>query len=125
MAKLLIALVGGLFLLYGLAYILAPTSMMFWTTGDGLDTASARIDTRATYGGLFCAVGVALLGLSRDQNHQGFGLIFVATVLFGMAIGRSFGLLLDGTGNLLMWLFVGLELGGGALALWLLRRQRG
>jgi len=117
MGRFVVLATGLFFLFYGIAFALAPLTMTALVTDDSPDTASAIIDLRATYGGLSCAVGVALLVLSARPAMLPMGLLLTATVLLAMAAGRLLGMLLDGNPNGLMVVYLVAELVFGALAL--------
>ena len=112
-------------MLYGLAFTIFPGGMFLLVTGSEPESTSALVDFRATYGGMTLAVGAALVYLQVNRQF-GAGLVIVILVLLGMAIARILGLLLDGAGNFLMYLFLALELVGSALAffaLWTIREE--
>ena len=81
LARLMILLTALVFAAYGVGFIVAPLSMLEWATGAVVNTPSAIIDLRATYGGLSLAVGLVLYGLKRhtaglargDCAHAGHG----------------------------------------------------
>ena len=60
-ATAVIWITGLFFVLYGLAFTIAPFEMAAWVTGDAPGTPSAAIDMRATYGGMSIAVGLTIL----------------------------------------------------------------
>lgn len=115
------ALVFGL---YGLGCVVAPEAMLYWATGSAPATASGVIDVRATYGGMSAAVGALLLLLAWRPETVRIGVWAVLLLMLGMAGGRSVGLLLDGSGNAVMWTYFGLEILTATAALLLLRRTR-
>ena len=92
--------------------------------GIELKEPAARIDVRATYGGLDLGLAAFLIWcLLRDERLR-TGLVAVGFVCAGLGLTRLLGIALEGQGTQLMWSFVGIEL---AVALWLfvyLRRSR-
>ena len=125
--KLLSALViwgSALFFVgYGLGFVLFPAPLAGWITGSTPAGASALMDMRATYGGMTVAVGVLFGWLGHAEERRGLALMAIAVVLLAMAAGRGLGMLLDGAGNVFMWLYLAGELLFGGLALWLAKRS--
>ena len=111
------------FTVYGSAFIFMPEMMLYWVTGSNLNTPSAIIDTRATYGGMSLAVGLLLHYFSIKEVYQKLGLIFVILLMGNMALGRSLGILIDGEANFIIWLYLVGELVTLSLAAWLLKKQ--
>ena len=121
--SIVILMAAAFFLLYGLAFTIFPGGMSLLVTGSEPESTSALVDFRAAYGGMTLAVGAALVYLQVNRQF-GSGLVIVILVLLGMAIARILGLLLDGAGNFLMYLYLALELAGSALAFFALWRIR-
>ncbi|MEM6583044.1 MAG: DUF4345 family protein [Pseudomonadota bacterium] len=120
--RFVIFLAAFFFLLYGLAFALLPSGMAMIVTGSGPEGVSALIDFRATYGGLNIAVGLVLFYLFTIKQLRAC-LVVIIVVLLSMAVTRTIGLLLDGSGNLFMYLFLVLEIVGAALAAIAMRGQ--
>lgn len=116
-----IYLAAAFFLFYGLAFTIAPAEMSQLITASEPRGVSALVDFRATYGGMTAAIGAALFYLHSIHQFRP-GLVIIILVLMGMAIARTAGLLVDGNGNLMMYLYLALELAGSGLALFALRR---
>jgi hypothetical protein len=57
LGSVLIRLNAAFFVVYGLAFVLAPEAVGRAITGSAPDTSSGVIDMRATYGGMTVAVG--------------------------------------------------------------------
>lgn len=120
--KFVIYLAVGFFLLYGVAFSIAPIAMSTLVTGSAPTGTSAIVDFRATYGGMTIAVGLILLYLSAiGQSHA--SLVSIIIVLLGMAVPRTLGFILDGRANGLMYVYLILEIGGSALAWLALKRS--
>src|SRR5512139_306405 len=80
---------------FGVALLFAP-DLLTLMAGLGLDAPSARTDVRATYGGLFTALGCwALLGARREALLRPV-LLFLLLALAMLATGRILGLVIDG-----------------------------
>jgi len=97
-------------------------------TGVELPTPSARTEVRGFYGGmeLGFAAFFAVAALRPDWFRA--GLVAQVLAFWGMAAGRVFGVLIDGSPISLMFLLIALEtLGGlvGLVVLLILRRRAG
>ena len=123
--KLLIILTALFFLMYGVAFALFPTALLSWVTDGQVDSSSALIDLRATYGGMSLAIGVMLLLSARNPHWHRLGLITIVVLMLCMAGGRTLGLVLDGSPNVMMWVYLALEVTVAMIALLLLRRKAG
>lgn len=119
MAKLLVWATGIVFILYGVAFMFIPAEMAVFVTGDRPRTASGIIDLRATYGGMSVAVGVILLLLLSRPENLHLALICIAIVLLAMAVGRMSGMFKDGNPNIVMYLYLTVEIIVSSFALWL------
>ena len=106
LARLMILLTALVFAAYGVGFIVAPLTMLEWATGAVVNTPSAIIDLRATYGGLSLAVGLVLYGLGRSQGGTPLGLRVVIELMLGMGGGRLVGVTA-----------LGVEFGGEAVVL--------
>lgn len=60
LGSVLIRLNAAFFVVYGLAFVVAPEAVGRAITGSAPGTPSGVIDMRATYGGMTVAVGLAL-----------------------------------------------------------------
>ena len=58
--NLLVVLGAAFFIVYGVAFIFAPTAMASFITGAAPAHPSSMIDFRATYGGMTLGVGLIL-----------------------------------------------------------------
>ena len=106
---------AAFFFLYGLAFTFYPQGMAYLVTESEPRGISAIVDFRATYGGMTAAVGATLFYLHSIHQVRP-SLVIIIFVLIGMAIARTFGLLIDGEGNFIMYVYLLLELAGSALA---------
>ena len=82
----------------------------------------ARTDVRATYGGLELGFGILLVlcALRREWIRPGLWALALSTG--GFAIGRLTGLLVEGTINNFMLVFLVIEIVVTLLAVFVLRR---
>ncbi len=117
MARFLAWATGLFFVAYGLAFALAPLGMIVFVTGDYPQATSGVIDIRATHGGMSAAVGLAILALAWRRETLRHALALTALVLLAMAAGRVLGMVLDGSPNVIMYLFLAAELVVGVAAL--------
>ncbi len=115
-----IYLTAATFFLYGLAFSFAPAATSFLVTGSYPQGVPALVDFRATYGGMSVAIGATLYYL-HAINLIRPALVVVIFVLGGMAITRTIGMIVDGAGNVLMTLYLVLEVTGSLLALLAIR----
>ena len=111
------------FIAYGLGFVFFPETLGLLVTGSAPSTSSGVIDMRATYGGMTVGLGV-LFGLSaRDPRTVRLGVWGIIVVMIGMASGRLFGMIQDGTPNSIMYIYLALEIVMVILASWALRRE--
>ena len=111
------------FIAYGLGFVFFPETLALLVTGSAPSTSSGVIDMRATYGGMTLGLGV-LFGLSAsDPRTVRLGVWGIIVVMIGMAAGRLFGMIQDGTPNPIMYIFLAVEIVVVILASWALRRD--
>ena len=80
MSKGLILLTSAVFFFYGLAFAIAPNSMLSHATGGYATSASMLVDIRATYGGMSIGVALILFLLSQKTSTHNTGLLAVIFV---------------------------------------------
>lgn len=104
----------------GLMFLFAPVR---WArlVEISLPTPMSRTDLRATYGGFDLAMGVFLAISAQRPEWHGPGLLAAGLALFGFALGRLAGFLVERRADRLMVLFFVVEVIGGALCLWAYR----
>ncbi|QBY05435.1 DUF4345 domain-containing protein [Thalassotalea sp. HSM 43] len=112
------------FLLFAVAFILAPEYALTLTTGQTLTSATAIVDLRATYGGLSLAIAILLFWLLAKQQLLPIALIAVLTLMLAMAATRLIGLLLMPDAAIIMYVYFILEVAAVLTASWLLRRNK-
>ena len=122
MEMIVVRLNALVFLLYGIGFLVLPEALSRFVADTGPQTVSGIVDMRATYGGMSVAVGVLLLVLAFRPETVRTGLLGVLLLMLCMAGGRILGMLLDGAGNPMMWIYLALELVMAAVALGLMRR---
>ena len=104
------------FVAYGILFVIDPSGWFANITNAELETTTSLIEVRSTYGGMTVALGI-FIGLLYLRGFQLQSMHLIALVLVGMATARTLGLLIDGPGNTLMYVYLALELIGAALAL--------
>lgn len=101
----------------GLASLLRPVEMAAIVELP-LPSAAARTDVRAVYGGVITGIGVFLLMCTLRRGMVRTGLAAAACVFGGAALGRVFGLSIEGFGQPLMLIIALLETIAAGLAVW-------
>ena len=82
-----LAVLGALFLLYGLYCFVRP-GFLAEAAGVSGTSATGVAELRAMYGGLQAAMGVLLLAAARDPRLELAGLAALAFVMPGLATAR-------------------------------------
>lgn len=124
MTKFFILFTAVIFFLYGGIFIFFPHQAWLYVVQSGVDTNSASIDLRATYGGLNIGVGIILYVLARQNSTLKIGLLTVFLLMLSMAFGRMVGIVVDGEPNQAMYIYLALELLAGVVSLVLFKRFR-
>lgn len=122
--KILIWFTAAIFLAYGFLFALYPSSFSNIVTGSMPATTSGLIDMRATYGGMSIAVGLLMFLLGANERTIKLGLLSVFVVLLGMAITRVFGIIVDGSPNKLMYIYLLAEVVPATIAIVLYRNTK-
>lgn len=99
----IVRITAAVFTLYGIGFVVAPELLSQFVTGAIPASASGLIDMRATYGGMSVAIGVLLFVLSSGRGGIEYGLLGVIILMLCMASGRIYGIAVDGSANLLMY----------------------
>ena len=107
-SKFIVVLTAIVFLLYGVGFSVIPELLSHFVTGSSPTSPSGVIDMRSTYGGMSIAVGILLFLLSR--SHLNLGLTATLILMVSMAVTRTYGLLIDGPANSLMFVYLALEI---------------
>lgn len=116
MATALVLLVAVFFLGMGLLGLAAPQALIR-PFDIGLETATARTEVRAVYGGFGVAVGALLVVAAFDIGglRQGVTLA-VAVALAGMAMGRLIARVSESPGRFYpSWFYFWVELAAAAM----------
>ncbi len=112
---------GFIFFGYGVVCLFSP-SMPADYAGISLPTSSGETEIRAMYGGLQAALGAFLVGCAFSANRQAEGLRVMVFLIGGLALGRAFGLLLDGLTSYNIYALA-YEASVAVVALWALRQN--
>lgn len=122
-ATVIVRINAVLFLLYGIGFIFFPEAMAQMVSGSAPSQTSALIDMRATYGGMSAGIGLLLFALGNGQAMARKGLLGVVLLMVGMASGRLYGIVVDGSPNLTMHIYLGLELAMATVAIWAMSKR--
>lgn len=117
--RIFLALVSLAFLVFGLIGLINPVGTVL-PLEIAIQTAQAKTEIRATYGGLMLGIGILLAYTAYDANAVKWGLIAVICLLFTIGLTRLYGLLVDGTQAKLQWQLLSMELGPALIALLIL-----
>jgi hypothetical protein len=86
-----LVIIGLIFFSFGMAYFVYPVTMIEFS-GMKIPTATAKADTWAIYAGIQIGFGLFLLACSRRLELFEAGLLSIAFVFGGVAIGRTLGI---------------------------------
>ncbi|MGB0495042.1 MAG: DUF4345 family protein [Kangiellaceae bacterium] len=104
------------FFIYGILFLINPLDWFYIVTNDLLKNPTSLIDIRSTYGGVNIAVAVFIRYLYL-RSYKILCMNLISTILLIMASARILGMMIDGSGNWIMTVYLILELIGGGLAL--------
>ena len=90
--------------------------------GIQLQGPEARIDVRATYGGMELGFAAFLLMCLRHEAWVRVGLTASGCVVAGFGFARLLAIAIEGQSTPMMWGLVGFELTGALVVFWVLRR---
>ena len=88
------------------------------------DSASSRNELRANYGGQFLMFGVFFLIAARTTVHRVSAYLILSFAMAGLALGRTYAMLMDGVGNPFVTGLLGVEIVLFALCFWRYRSVR-
>ena len=118
-ARVVVATIGLLTLVFGIAGLTMPTTVMEWVgfAEYAPTTHQGAIETRAVYGGAVIVLGAfSLWFATAPRAHRG-ELVLIAFFWLGLFGGRMVGVSIDGSPGLFNWLGAILELTVGSLLL--------
>ncbi|MBL1417877.1 MAG: DUF4345 family protein [Moritella sp.] len=106
---------AAVFIIYGVIGFLEPVSSVA-NMGIIIDNNHAKIEVRATYGGLLVGLGVLFAySASRDSSVR-FGLVAIICILTTVGLSRLYGIIVDGDNETIQWDFLIMELVGAVIA---------
>jgi hypothetical protein len=111
-----VLLIAAAFAAMGLMALVRPEGIVAYFGTREL-TRDGRNEVRAVYGGFGLAIAALLCGAQYHAALRPGALLAVAVALLGMAGGRVVSALLDGPPGRWPWIFMGVELAGGAALL--------
>ncbi len=121
MSRTVLSIVGVLWMLFGLACLVAPSGMIA-VTGIDLTSGQSTAEVRAMYGGAELGFGAFLLYASRSASLVRPALLALAMVMAGFALGRVSGVMIDGALDGVTLGSLATEVAIFALAMFALRR---
>jgi hypothetical protein len=121
MSKIFVLGMAAVFLLYGLLFFVIPIETFQFVVDGTVTSSSGVTDLRATYGGMSVGVGVILYMLGMSPQMLKMGLVSVFALMFGMAFGRSVGIIFDGNTNSYMYIYLVLEIAASFVSLVLIK----
>ncbi|GJM14480.1 MAG: hypothetical protein DHS20C12_28830 [Pseudohongiella sp.] len=121
--KLVVWITAAFFLGYGILFVFIPQAMSESVVSATIQSSSALIDTRATYGGMSIAMGVMMILLTSSAETMRLAVLSVVISMSAMAASRTLGILIDGDPNALMLGYLVAEIFAAVLAAVLLRRM--
>jgi hypothetical protein len=122
LSRMLLICTGFLVLVGGLVTLIEPR--MLEPLGLRLDTPLAVNEIRARYGGVQTFVGVFLIVGAFAVRVRDAALMLLATLAFGLVIGRAVGIALDGWPGPLVGVFLAVEAVAAVAATGLLVARR-
>ena len=123
----MLTLIGaGFFVVYGVLFSTLPATFSALVTDSLPASSSSLIDMRATYGGMSIAVGIVLVMLSSNKETLRQAVVMLFLLMVCMASTRTIGMVADGDPNLVMYVYLILEVIAAALCLsWLTVTSKG
>jgi uncharacterized protein DUF4345 len=110
--RLTVASLGAIMLVFGFVAILRPLlvlGMLGFVVVDASHTAFCLGETRATYGGVFAAMGVVTLWAAIDPYRYRDRTLAIGLLWLGACAARLFGTSVDGSPGPLGWVSAGFE----------------
>lgn len=114
-SRILLVLLGLMFLGFGVAFLLRPTQMAQMVRIE-LPEPTARTEIRAFYGGLEIGLAVFLFVCAATGAWVQPGLLAAGLACAGPALGRTVGLVLDGRPQSVIFTILAVEVACAAAA---------
>ena len=118
-ARVVVATIGLLTLVFGIAGLTMPTTVMEWVgfAEYAPTTHQGAIEARAVYGGAFVVLGAFTLWFATAPRAHRGELVLIAFLWLGLFGGRMVGISIEGSTGIFNWLGALLELTVGCLLL--------
>jgi Domain of unknown function (DUF4345) len=111
------------FIAFGLWGLISPAEMVR-SFGISLGGPDGQTMIRASYGGFLIGEGALFAWCALSPSRERFGLVAVALMTLPILLSRLIGMVIDGATSPYHQTYVGIELVGVCLALWLLRKEK-
>jgi hypothetical protein len=118
-ARVVVATIGLLTLIFGVAGLAMPLTVMEWVgfAEYAPTTHQGAVEARAVYGGLFVVLGAFTLWFATAPRAHRGELVLIAFLWLGVFGGRMVGVSIDGSPGIFNWLGALVELTVGSLLL--------
>ena len=125
LAVLLLRITSVLFVAFGIGFAVAPQDLAELVTGAAPSVSSAVTDMRATYGGVPLGIGLFIGYCARRPETVRLGLLASLAVVASLGAARLVGIIVDGSPNGFMLVFLATEMASVWLFVIALRRVAG
>ena len=115
MPRVFLYFFAAVFIVYGVAGFLDPVSSVA-NMGIIIDNTHAKIEVRATYGGLLVGLGFLFAYSANSDSSIRFGLVAIICILTTVGLSRLYGIMVDGDNEAIQWNFLIMELVGAVIA---------
>ena len=121
----LLRITSLLFVAFGIGFVIAPQDLAELVTGAAPSAPSAVTDMRATYGGVPLGIGLFIGYCARRPETVRLGILASLTVIASLGAARLVGIIVDGSPNGFMMVFLATEIASVLLFLVALQRVAG
>ena len=122
---LLLRITSVLFVAFGIGFAAAPQELAEFVTGAAPSVPSAVTDMRATYGGVPLGIGLFIGYCARRPESVRLGILASLAVVAALGAARLAGIIVDGSPNGFMLVFLSTEIASVLLFVIALRRVAG
>jgi len=106
---------AAVFIIYGIIGFFEPVSAVA-NMGINIDNNHAKIEVRATYGGLLVGLGLLFAYSANSDSSVPFGLVAIICIMATVGLSRLYGIMVDGENETIQWDFLIMELVGAVIA---------
>ncbi|MGH2794654.1 MAG: DUF4345 domain-containing protein [Actinomycetota bacterium] len=124
LSMLLLRITSVLFVAFGIGFVVAPQDLAELMTDAAPSVPSAVTDMRATYGGVALGIGLFIGYCARRAETVRLGLLAAISVIASLGTARLIGIIIDGSPNAFMLVFLATEVASLLLLVIALRRIR-